>query len=431
MQTVNVGVIGFGMIGSGVVEALLKKKQVLKTRAGVDINLKVICDKDLVSKRNISIKKISLTKNLDLVLNDPDIDIVVELIGGIHPAKEIIKRALKNGKHVVTANKALLCEEGKELFSLAGDHGCSIRFEASIGGGIPIVKALKESLIANNIQAIYGIINGTSNYILRSMELDKFDFKKALNSAKEKGFAEKNATLDVNGTDSAHKLALLALLGFGRAVSLKEIYVEGITRILPCDIEYAKNLGYNIKLLAIAKKTRDELELRVHPTLVDGEHPLAAVRGENNAIFVKGDLVGESLFYGKGAGKYPTSSAVVSDIIDAAKHICGKSDAYGSIPGFSHGIKRIKSFHEITSRYYIRFQAIDRPGVLASVSSILAKYKISIASVKQVERKSQKIVPIVMLTHDVKESNLAAALGRIDRLSCIKPKSVAIKIEKL
>lgn len=431
MKTINVGVIGFGTVGSGVVEALIKKRAGLRSKTGLDIKLMALCDKDTSSKRHIKINRGLLTKDVNQILKDPDIDIVVELIGGIHPAKEFIERALKNGKYVVTANKALLCEYGRSLFNYAARYKRAVRFEASVGGGIPIIKSLKEGFVANDMQAIYGIVNGTSNYILRSMEVDGYDFKKALSNAKSQGFAERNAALDVSGTDSAHKLALLTLLGFGRYVSLKDIYVEGITDIQPCDIEYSKDMGYSIKLLAIAKKFKDELELRVHPTLVDEDHPLSGVKGINNAIYVKGDLIGESLFYGKGAGRYPTASAVVSDIADLAG-VVGRD----SLPSFSRiefpgGIKKIRPIRQIKSRYYIRFQAIDKPGVLASISSVLAKHRISIASVKQVERRSEKMVPIVMLTHEASEWSMSSALKDIDRLSCIKAKSVAIRIENL
>jgi len=431
MRTVNVGVIGFGTIGSGVVEALIKKRGFLKVKTGIDLKLKKVCDKDTTSKRGISISRGLLTKDVNSILEDPEIDIVVELIGGINPAKKIIKRALENGKDVVTANKALLCEEGKGLFDYALRQGRSIRFEASVGGGIPIVQALRESLISNDVQAIYGIVNGTSNYILRSMEVDRFEFKRALFNAKKKGFAERNATLDINGTDSAHKLALLTLLGFGKLVSLRNIFVEGISKIQPFDIEYAKDLGYSIKLLAIAKRFKDELELRVHPTLIIQDHPLARLRGVNNIIYVKGDLVGESLFYGKGAGRYPTTSAVISDIIDLAGYLGRGLEPPCDKTGFDSGVKGIRPIDKIRSHYYIRFQAIDKPGVLATIAHVLAEYEISIASVKQVERKSEKAVPIVMLTHEASEKSMAEALKKIDRLSCIKPKSVAIRIERL
>ncbi len=431
MRTINIGLIGFGTIGTGVAEALLKKKRYLGAKTGLDLNLKTICDKDLRSKRHISVHKSLLTKDVNSVLTDPEIDIVVELIGGIHPAKEIITKALANGKYVVTANKALLCEEGRELFEYANSQGRCIRFEGAVGGGIPIIKSLKESLISNNIQAIYGIVNGTSNYILWSMQQYKRDFKTALSDAKRLGFAEKNATLDVDGTDSAHKLALLALLGFGKSVSLKDIYVEGITDIQPCDIEYAKDLGYCIKLLAITKRSKDEIELRVHPTLLSEDHPLSTVRSIYNAIYVRGDLVDENLFYGKGAGMYPTASSVVADIADIAKSITKGIKECDCNMYFDSGVKRIKPIEKIRSRYYVRFNAIDKPGVLASVASVLSKYKISIASVKQVERRSEKEVPIVMLTHEASEKSMAIALKKIDVLGCIKHKSVAIRIERL
>ena len=431
MESVNIGVIGFGTIGSGVVEALLKKRQYLKDKTGLNINLKAICDKDLKTKRHISVKKSLLTKDADRILNDPQIDIVVELIGGIYPAKEIIKKALQNGKHVVTANKALLCHKGAELFDYAAMQGRSIRFEASVGAGIPIIKSLKESLVLNKVQAIYGVVNGTSNYILRSMQVDGYDFKRALSNAKKLGFAERNATLDVNGTDSAHKLALLTLLGFGKSVSLKQIYVEGIAKIEQCDIEYARSMGYSIKLLAIAKQVKSDLELRVHPTLVAADHPLSSVKGAYNAIYVKGDYVGECLFYGRGAGRYSTTSAVISDIVDLSGSVVRGLSEDSNNREFNSGIKQIRPMSEIRSRYYVRFYTLDKPGVLASISSILAKYKISIASVKQIERKSQGAVPIVMLTHEANEKSMAIALKKIDALSCIKAKTVAIRIERL
>jgi len=431
MKKINIGLIGFGTIGCGVAEALLKRKSGLKAKSGLDLNLKYICDKDLRSKRDIAVPKKLLTRDIDKVLTDPSVDIIIELIGGINPAKDIIKKALRNGKCVVTANKALLCEKGEELYHYAAKQGRCIRFEASVGGGIPIIKALREGRVANNIEAMYGIVNGTSNYILWRMQKNGWDFKKALSEAKKMGYAEKDASLDVNGSDSAHKLAILALLGFGKHVTSKDIYVEGITNIQPFDLEYARDMGYSIKLLAITKKAGNQIELRVHPTLIEEEHPLSSVRSIYNAIYVKGDQVGESLFYGKGAGRYPTASAVISDVVDIAKVISqGVRESCCGID-FKGGIKGVKPMADIRSRYYVRFHAIDRPGVLASIADILAKRKISIASVKQVERKSDKAVPIVMLTHEVLEKDMAGALKRIDSLSCIKPKSVAIRIERL
>lgn len=431
MGEINVGLIGFGTIGSGVADVLLKRRAYLKAKTGLDLNLKKICDKDISTDRKITLDKGLLTRDASSILDDPEIDVVIELIGGINPAKTIIKKALAHGKYVITANKALLCEEGEELFAFANAQNRCIRFEGAVGGGIPIVKALRRSLAVNNVQAIYGIVNGTSNYILWRMQIDGCDFKKALSDAKKLGFAEKNATLDVDGTDSAHKLALLALLGFGKSVSLDDIFVEGITAIEPCDIQFAKDLGYCIKLLAITKRHKDEIELRVHPTLLAADHPLSSVASVYNAIYVKGDLVGESLFYGKGAGKLPTASAVLADIIDVARIIERGQEECDCNIYFNSGIKKIRPVKDILSRYYVRFQAIDKPGVLAAVSDVLAGHDISIASVKQLERSSRKEVPIIMLTHEAQEKSMAAALKKINLLKCIKRKSVAIRIEKL
>ncbi len=431
MRAVRVGLVGFGTIGAGVARTLLRRKAYLRHKNGFDIELKAICDKDLKSNRGVKVKKSLLTKDLGVLTGDPEIDIIVELVGGIHPAKEIIKKSLAAGKFIVTANKALLSECGEELFDSALRHGRCIRFEGAVGGGIPIVEALKRSLSANHIESMYGIVNGTSNYVLWKMQEEGCDFREALADAKNMGFAERDPTLDVNGTDSAHKLALMALLGFGKIVPLKYISVEGISGIQPCDIEYARGLGYCVKLLAITKRSGDEIELRVHPTLLSESHPLSAVRGVNNAIYVKGDLIGDSLFYGKGAGRYPTSSAIVADVIDIARSINHGAKQCDCNMYYNDGIKRIRPEKDIVSRYYVRFQAIDRTGVLASISSVLSDYKISIASVKQIERRSQKIVPIIMLTHDAREEAMSAALRKIGVLGTVRHKPVAIKIENL
>ena len=428
MKKVNVGIIGFGTVGSGVAEVLSKRASMLKEKSGVSICIKKICDKDLRSRRSVKVKKTVLTRDVNAILKDPGIDIVVELIGGIHPAKELILKALKEGKDVVTANKALLAEEGDDIFRAAKKYGRRIRFEAGVGSSIPIVKALKENIVPNKISAIYGIVNGTSNYILWQMAEKGCSFKDALKEAKSKGFAESNPRLDINGTDSAHKLALLTLLGFGKNVPLSKIYREGITKIQPGDILYAKELGYSIKLLAIAKLSNGELELRVQPTLLASDHPLSNVRSIFNAIYVKGDLQGESLFYGKGAGKYPTASAVIADIIDLAKTADCTAQEHLA---FKSGIKKVKPIENVKSKYYVRFSAIDRPGVLASIAGVLAKYRISIASVAQVERRSLMAVPIVMMTHVVEGKNMKKALTEIDRFSSIKDKSVAIRVESV
>lgn len=429
MRKINIGIIGFGTIGGGVIKAISSKCSMIKAKRGIRLEIVRVADKDLKRKRSVKVPKEKLTKNANLILDDPNVDIVVELIGGIHPAKEFVIKALKNGKHVVTANKALLAASGREIFDTARKHGVTVRFEGSVGGGIPVIKALSEDFVANAIQAIYGIINGTSNYILTKMEEDGESFKSALKKAQALLIAESNPSLDINGMDSAHKIAILSLLGFGRYVEVDKIFVEGIQDVELCDINYAKELGYSIKLLAIAKRDGTKLDVRVHPTLLASRHLLAGVRGAQNAIYIIGDLIGESLLYGEGAGEKATSSAVVSDIMDIAESIAaGKGLA---MPGanFDSGIKGMKEIGEVRSRYYIRFMAIDRPGVLAAISGVLAKFKISIASVTQKERRRGHEVPIVMLTHEATESDLKKALDIIYRIKTIREKPVAIRME--
>lgn len=428
MKKIKVGIIGFGTIGSGVVKVLKSRRAFLRDKSGIDVTIARICDKDLKAKRPVKVDKRLLTRSIAKVLYDPDIDIVVELMGGLTPAKDVILEALRQGKHVVTANKALLSEAGPLIFGLANKLGLSVGFEASVGGGIPIIRALGEGFIANRTELIYGIINGTTNFILTKMADDGLDFKDALALAKAKGYAERDPHLDISGADSCHKLAILALLGFGIAAKPRDIYTEGINKIEPSDIQYAAESGYAVKLLAIAKRSGGELELRVHPTLIPSKHLLANVRGVYNAIFVKGDLVGENLFYGQGAGAEPTSSAVTSDIIAIAK---AASDGMKTAPGaaFKKGVDRIKKMEDVRTKYYIRFSAIDKPGVLAKISGILAKYGISIASVTQKQRKVASVVPIIMMTHEADERDMAKALAEIDGLSAIKKASVRIRIE--
>lgn len=431
MEKINIGLIGFGNVGSGVVNILRNKKTFLKEKIGLEINIKKICDKDIVSKRNVRIDKGLLTKSASEILDDPGIDIVVELIGGLHPAKEYIIAALKKGKNIVTANKALLSEEGKELFTLAQDRGKNIYFEASVGAGIPIIKSLREGLVANKFYSIFGILNGTSNFILSEMSHRNLPFSDAVASAKLKGFAEKDPTLDIEGIDSAHKLILLTYLCFGRLVSLDDIFIEGISRISLADVNYAKELGFEIKLLAIAKKEDDELEVRVHPTLIPKTHLLSSVGGVFNAIYVSCDLVGNLLFYGPGAGQLSAASAVVSDLVDLSQDI--KAGLFRPTLNITvdKSIKKLRRIDDIESRYYIRFMAVDKPGVLAKISGILAKFGISIASVTQKERRKTEVVPIVMIIHEAKEKNLRSALKMIDRLDVIKEESVAIRIEEV
>jgi homoserine dehydrogenase len=429
MRKINIGLIGFGNIGCGVVKILQQRKTLLTQKIGIEIIIKKICDRDITKKRDVAVDKNLLTRDAFEIINDPQIDIVVELMGGINPAKEFILAALKKGKHVVTANKALLAEHGFELFSEAAERGKNIYFEASVGAGIPIIKSIKEGLVANKFNSIFGIVNGTSNYVLTQMSKEGCSFSDAIKQAQAKGFAEKDPTFDIEGMDSAHKLVLLTYLAYGRIIKIKDIFIEGISHISSSDIAYAKDLGYKIKLLAIAKKEADELEVRVHPTFLPANHLLSSVEGVFNAIYVSSDLAGDLMFYGPGAGQFPAASAVVSDIVDLTQDI--KAGLFrptlNSIQ--DNSIKNLRKIDEFENKYYVRIQAIDKPGVLAKISGILAKFGISIASVTQKEKSRSQVVPVVMITHEVKEKNLRGALKMLDKLADIKEKSVAIRIE--
>lgn len=429
-RIVQVGVIGMGTVGTGVVRGLLERGRSLARRSGATLRLRRVCDHHAGElRRGLRLDRRLLTTDVKQVLRDPAIDIVIELIGGIHPAKEYLLDALRRGKHVVTANKALLAEEGEMIFRAARAHRRFVCFEGSVGGGIPIVKALREGLIANRIESLYGIINGTTNYILTLMDRAGCDLREALADAQRHGYAERNPRLDLEGVDTAHKLAILVQLAFGHRVPLRAIYVEGISRLSGHDIRYARQLGYCVKLLAIAKRAQHALEVRVHPTLLPSRHPLAAVGGVYNAILVRGDLAGDQLFYGRGAGQSPTASAVLADTVQLAQHIIG---GYG-VPLWEEPARRrrLKPILAIRSRYYIRCTIIDRPGVLAQIARILGRHQISIASVIQQERQRARSVPIVLMTHDALERDLRRALVQIDRLPIVRQPSVAIRMEEL
>lgn len=428
MKKINVGVIGLGTIGCGVVKILKERRHLIQARSGIDVYLALACDMRRGQGTRLNLASSIFTTDVQDVIKNEKIDVVVELIGGHHPAKEIIIQALKNGKHVVTANKALLATDMSEILKVAQKNNRQLKFEASVCGGIPIIKALREGLIANKIDSLFGIINGTSNYLLSKMREESLSFFEALTRAKKKGYAEKNPRFDVEGIDAAHKLVILCYLLFSKLIPLDQIFREGISDISNLDVKYADEMGLVIKPLAIAKKVGDDLEARVHPTLLPKNHMLAAVNGVFNAVLMRGDLVGDMLFYGRGAGQFPTASAVVSDLIDL-----GRDSGLNSSSVQKQGprIRRVRRMEEIFSRYYLRFMAIDKPGILAKISGILGKHHIGIAQVSQKERKRAKFVPVVMITHHSIEKNLRDALEDIDRLAMVKGKTVKIRMEDI
>jgi len=432
MERVYIGLIGFGTVGTGVVKILQEKAKLLEERLGFSLILKKIADLDITRDRGIKVSPAILTANVTEVIEDPEISIIVELIGGLEPARTFILQAMAKGKHVVTANKALLAVHGLEIFKAADEYGVDLGFEGSVGGGIPIIRALKEGLVANKIQVIFGILNGTSNYILSEMTARNLKFEEVLKKAQELGYAEADPTLDIQGIDTAHKLSILISLAYGVQVKLEDIYTEGITSIAPMDVEYAKELGYHIKLLAIAKSDGGPIEARVHPTLLPADHLLSTVSGPYNAIFVKGDAVGSTLFYGPGAGMMPTASAVVSDLVDLSRNLHLGANRRVPLLAYQRPYLKegdIKSIENISCPYYLRFTVVDRPGVLSRISGILGDLDISIASVIQKGRRAEKAVPIYIVTHEAREKNMQKALQVIDRLPIIVNKTVYMRIE--
>jgi homoserine dehydrogenase len=431
MKKINVGLLGFGNVGSGLVRILKERKKFLKDKLGAELVIKKICDKDTKTRRGVKINRALLTSNVKEFLRDKGIDIIVELIGGVHPAKEFIIEALRNKKYIVTANKALLAEEGEEVFRVAQKNKRSVSFEASVGAGIPIIKTIREGLVANKFTGLYGIINGTSNFVLSKMEEEGATFKAALKEAQERGFAERNPSLDINGFDSAHKLIILIYLAFGRFIKIRNVFVEGIADISLADVKFADEMNLSIKLLAIAKKVGKELEVRVHPTLINKSHPLASVSGIYNAIYLEADLAGDILIYGEGAGKMSAASAVASDLADLVAEVSSGGGCRKQILPAKAAIKRLRRIDEIETKFYIRFMAIDKPGVLARIAGVLGKYSISIASVSQKARRYASAVPVVMLTHAVKERNMRLALEKIYQMAVIREKPVAIRMENI
>ena len=432
MKKINVGLIGCGTIGTGVAKILIENKDLLLSRIGAVLNLKYVADIDLETDRGIPFDDGVFISDAFKVVDDPDIDIVVEMIGGQGIAKDLILRAFDNGKPVVTANKALLAGHGNTLFRAAMENGVDLAFEASVGGCMPIIKSLRESLVGNHIRSMAGILNGTCNYILSRSAEDGSSFEDVLAEAQKNGFAEADPTLDIEGIDTAHKLAILTSLAYGMEINYKDIYIEGISKITPMDIEFAREFGYRIKLLAITKDTGDAVEARVHPTMIPFTNPLSGVNGVLNAVTITGDAVGDMMLYGYGAGMMPTASAVVGDIADIARNLL--SNAKSRIPILSYQMDRIRKIpvrriDEIFIHYYFRFSALDRPGVLSKISGILGDNEISIKSVQQKGRKTNGAVPIVMLTHLAREADVQKALTEILNLDVVSDRPVLIRIE--
>jgi homoserine dehydrogenase len=435
-QKINVGLIGLGTVGTGAFRILHENAELIRNRVGVPVEVTKIAVRDVKRDRGIAIPAGMLTTNPSHIIDDPNIDIVAELIGGYEPAKELILSAIARGKHVVTANKALLAAHGAEIDEAARRAGVSIGFEASVGGGIPVIKALKEALAANRILSIYGIINGTSNYILTKMTDEERSFSDVLAEAQRAGYAEADPTFDVGGIDTAHKLAILVNLAFGAHVNLKDIYTEGITSISPLDIDFGKVLGYKLKLLAIAKMHEGgKAEARVHPTMVPDEYPIAKVGGVYNAIQIVGNACEDIMLYGRGAGSMPTGSAVVGDIMDIARQILSEPSRRLPLPAIdgasaaTRGVVRLQPIESVTSLYYFRFMALDQPGVLAQISGILGRHSISIAQMIQRGRKEGGSVPLVIMTHTALELDIQKAIVEIKALSCITEQPILIRVE--
>ncbi|HKJ04854.1 MAG TPA: homoserine dehydrogenase [Geopsychrobacteraceae bacterium] len=432
MDSIKVGLLGFGTIGTGVVRVFEQNSFLISQRLGKRLELAKIADLDITTDRGISPPEGSLTSDVEEVISGPDIDVVVELIGGYEPAKTFILKAMANGKHIVTANKALMAVHGQEILAAAEKFGVEVMFEAAIGGGIPIVSSIKENLCANRFSSVLGILNGTCNFILTKMTDEGEDFAPVLKEAQDLGYAEADPTFDIEGVDTAHKIALLSALCFGTRVDFDQVYTEGVTHISALDIQFAKQMGYKIKLLAIGKSDGERIEVRVHPTMIPSNYQLAEVDGVFNAVRLSGDFLGPAMLYGSGAGMDATASAVMGDVISIARDMVVGGQCRTPIMGYCADQIMdlpVKPMSEISSHYYLRFMTQDHPGVLAQIAGLLGQHNISIQSMIQPERHEADSVPIVLMTHEACEADVTDALAKIDQLEIIQQPTRLIRVE--
>ncbi len=426
-EKIKVGLLGCGTVGSGVYKILQQNSTSIANKAGAEVTVSKVLVKDKNENLQVKVEKEQLTDDFNDVINDEEIEIIIEVIGGVEPAKNFVMQAIKTGRSVITANKELIAKHGKEILATAEENGVDLFFEASVGGGIPIIAPLKENLAGNKVNKIMGIVNGTTNYILTKMSSEGKKFDEVLKQAQDLGYAEADPTSDIEGYDAAYKLAILASIVFESRVDLKDIYLEGITKITKDDIDYAKELGYEIKLLAIGKEEEGQIEVMVHPTLIPKAHQLAKVNDAFNAIFVEGDAIGQVMFYGPGAGQMPTGSAIVGDLIAAARNI--NFDARGRISCTCFEEKKVKKQSEIETSFYLRLEVEDEPGVLGNITALLGENNVSIESVIQKGR-SDDTVPLVLITHKVKEGDLNRALEEIKKLSSVMRVASLIRVEE-
>lgn len=428
---INIGLVGAGTIGGGVIKILDRQADFFSTGLGLPIHLRRIADTNTSLFDQLPIGSAICTDNAQDIIDDKEIQIVIELVGGTTSARDIVLRALSAGKHVITANKALLAEHGPEIFGAAEKNGLSVYFEATVGGGMPSIKTVREAMVGNEIVSVKTIINGTCNYILTQMSKNAVPFDQVLRKAQQNGYAEADPDLDIGGGDTGHKVAIMASLLYGGYVPFGKIHIQGITRITPEDISFARDLGYCIKLLGIIRKEGNTVDVRVHPAMLRTDHILASVSDVYNAVLIEGDAVGQILLYGKGAGEMPTASSVVSDIVDVARNVAGHNPTRIAMGYYSTGkTLTVAPISGLTSRYYLRFSVADQPGVLAAIASILGRENISIASVMQKECGASEAVPVVILTHTAREMNLQDAIAEIEKLDMVKDKTQIIRIEE-